>query len=613
MAHVLIVTLGPIQDFIAAARRTRDLWFGSWLLSELSKATAQAMADECGIEALVFPGVLRRKELHTESNTSVANKIVVRVPDGLDPASVAKRGKARMSDRLTLLCKEAFDKIGAPYFERRTAEDQVRDLIEYAWVSAPEAGPDGYAEARRKAEELLAARKNTRLWGKVTWGAAVPKSSIDGERESVLHEDLFDKVGKDGGLTPEQIRKRYGVGPAERICGVGLLKRHGIREEAKYAHRFLSTGHLAAWPLYQRLKKLAPGEDLKEPWQEYLNVLKRFGVKLEDQEIVQGQGWQHFLFEKYDGSLLFENRLSELLEEYVPTGQLPEALRAARVALARFLEKLGVTTPLPYYAILVADGDKMGKAIEHQSTFKGHQDLSRALDQFAQRVRTLVEGNHGGELVYAGGDDVLAFVPLHQAVGCARALAQEFQKKLSGFPVGEDNQTPTLSAGIGISHFLDPLRSALNLARKAEALAKEKRNSLAVIVDKRSGPPVEVKGKWGDLDERLGTYVTMHRNDWVPDGAAYELRELGRLLDKASETEKASLVELVRKEAERILRRQQPQHGAEKELAEPVLKRLVDDVKELDLNEVADSLIVARLLAEAWEEADPTQPGGSAP
>src|SRR3954454_13441004 len=310
MAHVLIVTRGPIQDFIAAARRTRDLWFGSWLLSELSKATAQAMADECGLENLVFPGVLKRKELRTESNTSVANKIVVRVPDGLDPASVAKRGEARMSDRLTLLCKEAFDKIGTPYFERQTAEDQVRDLIEYAWVSAPEAGPDGYAEARRKAEELLAARKNTRLWGKVKWGAAVPKSSIDGERESVLHEDLFDKVGKDGGLTPEQVRKCYGVGPAERICGVGLLKRHGIRENSRYAHRFLSTGHLAAWPLYQRLKKLAPGEDLKEPWQEYLNVLKRFGVKLEDQEIVQGQGWQHFLFEKYDGSLLFENRLS---------------------------------------------------------------------------------------------------------------------------------------------------------------------------------------------------------------------------------------------------------------------------------------------------------------
>jgi CRISPR-associated protein Cmr2 len=613
MAHVLIVTLGPIQDFIAAARRTRDLWFGSWLLSELSKATAQAMAEECGLENLVFPGVLRRKELRTESNTSVANKIVIRVPDGLDPAHVAKRGEARMSDRLALLCKEAFDKIGTPYFERPTAEDQVRDLIEYAWVSAPETGVAGYAPARRKAEELLTARKSTRLWGKVSWGAEVPKSSIDGERESVLHEDLFDKVGKDDGLTPEQVRKRYGVGPAERICGVGLLKRHGIREDSNYAHRFLSTGHLAAWPLYQRIKKVSPDEELKAAWQEYLNVLKGAGVKLEDQEIVQGRGWEHFLFEKYDGSLLFENRLSEILEEFVPAEQLPEALRAARAALARFLEKLGVSTPLPYFAILVADGDKMGKAIERQSTFNGHRDLSRALDEFAQGVRTTVESTHAGELVYAGGDDVLALVPLHQAIDCARTLANDFQKKLSGFPVDKDNRTPTLSVGIGISHFLDPLRSALKLARKAESLAKVERNSLAVIVDKRSGPPVEVTGIWGDLDERLSTYVTMHRNDWVPDGAAYELRELSRLLAKADETERASLLELVRREAERILRRKQPQHGAQKELAKTVLDRLVADVQKLELNEIADSLIVARLLAQAWEEADPTEPGGNTP
>ncbi|HTQ79571.1 MAG TPA: type III-B CRISPR-associated protein Cas10/Cmr2, partial [Thermoanaerobaculia bacterium] len=42
MAQILLITLGPVQDFIAAARRCRDLWFGSWLLSELSKATAQA-------------------------------------------------------------------------------------------------------------------------------------------------------------------------------------------------------------------------------------------------------------------------------------------------------------------------------------------------------------------------------------------------------------------------------------------------------------------------------------------------------------------------------------------------------------------------------------------
>jgi CRISPR-associated protein Cmr2 len=514
--------------------------------------------------------------------------------------------KARLDD----LRNQAFENIATQSFNREAAIAQIDDLIEYAWVSAPESGLDGYAQARSKAEALLTARKNTRLWGKVTWGAEVPKSSVDGERESVLHEDLFDKLS---GLTPDQLRKRYGVGPAERICGVGLLKRHGIREGSKYAHRFLSTGHLAAWPLYQRIEKFPPDEDQIAAWKEYLSALERAGVKLEDQEIVQGKGWDHFLLEKYDGSLLFENRLSEVLEEFVPAAQLPEALRNARAALARFLGKLGVSTPLPYYAILVADGDNMGKAIKHQTTFNGHRNLSRALDRFAQGVRTTVESDHGGELIYAGGDDVLALVPLHQAVKCARKLAVEFQKNLSGFPVGESNETPTLSAGIGISHFLDPLRSALNLARKAESLAKVKRNSLAVIVDKRSGAAVEVTGPWGSLDERLETYVAMHRNDWVPDGAAYELQELERLLDKADEIERTSLVKLVRKEAERILRRKQPEHGAKKELAEGVLNRLIDDVQGLALREVADSLIVARLLAQAWEEADPTPPGGSRP
>jgi len=40
MPHVLVISFGPIQDFIASARRCQDLWFGSYLLSELARATA---------------------------------------------------------------------------------------------------------------------------------------------------------------------------------------------------------------------------------------------------------------------------------------------------------------------------------------------------------------------------------------------------------------------------------------------------------------------------------------------------------------------------------------------------------------------------------------------
>lgn len=54
-SHLLLVSLGPVQDFIAQARRMRDLWFGSHLLSELSRAVAKALALQ-GAE-LIFPAL----------------------------------------------------------------------------------------------------------------------------------------------------------------------------------------------------------------------------------------------------------------------------------------------------------------------------------------------------------------------------------------------------------------------------------------------------------------------------------------------------------------------------------------------------------------------------
>lgn len=52
-SHLLALTVGPVQDFIAAARRTRDLWFRSHLLSEISKAAAKSLRDQGG--KLIFP------------------------------------------------------------------------------------------------------------------------------------------------------------------------------------------------------------------------------------------------------------------------------------------------------------------------------------------------------------------------------------------------------------------------------------------------------------------------------------------------------------------------------------------------------------------------------
>lgn len=65
MSSLLSISIGPVQDFIASARRSRDLWFGSHLLSELSKVAAKTIVNQKG--EIIFPSNL---------NGNVVNKIL---------------------------------------------------------------------------------------------------------------------------------------------------------------------------------------------------------------------------------------------------------------------------------------------------------------------------------------------------------------------------------------------------------------------------------------------------------------------------------------------------------------------------------------------------------
>src|ERR1051326_749628 len=88
--HLLAISIGPVQEFIAAARRTRDLWFGSYLLSEISKAAAKAVHDAGG--RLIFPA--EGADLTEGSDLNVANIILAELPEGLEPREAADRARA---------------------------------------------------------------------------------------------------------------------------------------------------------------------------------------------------------------------------------------------------------------------------------------------------------------------------------------------------------------------------------------------------------------------------------------------------------------------------------------------------------------------------------------
>jgi len=85
-----------------------------------------------------------------------------------------------------------------------------------------------------------------------------------------------------------------------------------------------------------------------------------------------------------------------------------------------------------------------GRAIDARRSRKEHAALSRELARFSVRADEIVRAHHG-TLVYAGGDDVLAFVGLDQVLSCATKLAECFADLMKPYPHESSTASSTLS------------------------------------------------------------------------------------------------------------------------------------------------------------------------
>ena len=587
-SQLLLVSLGPIQDFIASARRCQDLWYGSWLLSDLARAVAQSLQARAGT-TLVFPGALGNDK------PSVANKVLAVL--GGDAEAAARDAEAAMRSRLGEIAQEAFAAIAdEPLFHRDVAHKQLEDLIEYHWVTVPVDGEHGYAAAREAAEAALASVKRSRTWGPVSWTdgqPGVPKSSLDGLRESVIDEQLYDLVAR-GERSAEWARRTFGVRSAERLCGVGLLKRRGVDLAPDAAERrrhppFHSTAHVASAPLLLRMSSVAGAE---AAFTDYCNELRDLGLDLSRFHIRPGstrtatftspfggplvQAPRTFGRElQLDGQLLFESRLETILDEQSDgsANEKPRAragrLEQARRALRRFLGVVG--TPPPYYALLLADGDAMGATIDRLAKSGGleaHRRLSGALERFAQGAATIV-AEHGGSLIYSGGDDVLAMVPLHGALPCARALHDAFGRAVEepAKSLGAGEARPTLSVGVAVVHHLEPFGEARERAREAEARAKAHpgKDALAFTVVPRSGAETTVVESWSrNPDRTLANWVVLFARDEVSRKAPHDLMEaLDPLRVGLTDQARAALGPVVESLARRVVAAKRRSGGGE--------------------------------------------------
>jgi CRISPR-associated protein Cmr2 len=565
MKWVLLVSVGPVQDFILTARKCQDLWYGSWLLSELARATASHLAEKLGDDALVFPAGVTGGAATGELPREVANKILVTLEgDAALVRALAESARSVMMARLRTERDAVFEAVGrgdperSQHFLSQEARDQVDELIEFYWVATP-FGDGDYASARSEAERLLAARKNTRNWAQPSWARPVPKSSLDGVRESVLHESVYGGRDGQGGVAPAQRLQWYGTDRAERLSGIDVLKRMGFdrlyrpldqkgsaRRSWHFKRgrcRFASTQHLAALPWMIQVDAAATMQpSIAAAWARYCDALDALAPGLLSRYAVAPLRDADWLFGDVDGTLLQENGLADAVAELVggealaPTQPRAEEARKAFLDAVRAATKRATPPELqPYYAILLADGDRMGAVIDHARQHSTHQAISAALAGFAEKVGEIVRERHGS-LVYSGGDDVLALLPIHTALDCVATLHDVFGQAMEGFR-DERNESPTLSAGLVFAHQKTPLFETLATVREAEKAAKAvkgapgqpDKDALAFWVDKRSGERIEVTGRFAEVVDDLRQMTRLRRQGFIPGRAAYELDGLAAL------------------------------------------------------------------------------------
>lgn len=447
--------IGPVQDFIAAARSTRDLWSGSYLLSHLVSSGIRAIPDYESV--LIFPKPEGQPLLDDSKSWDQEKRLIPNLPNlfiamvPTDKATeIASAVKAAIEREWMAITKSVLNivpqKLGIEVDENDFKKQAERHLS-ISW-QVTEISEKGYSDAYRDNGWHLDAIRQTRefdAWGGGSW-------IIGNEKDSL--------TGKEGAICG-------GSGFAERMAARG----------GKIPSLFKHDDHIGAITLIKRTWHIAH-------------------PKIDSEK---------FLIRSLPDIAARSNGLDD-----DPLADIPEGEN--------------------YIAAIAFDGDSIGKWVDGLDLHKDrdllehHQEFSGALSNFAlEEVRKIVEekidgtDKNGstvvvplGQLIYAGGDDVVAIVPADVALECALALQVAFRKSTSAIE-DKDGNSPDASAGIAIAHVKAPLQDLIRAAQSAEKRAKNTvgRPAFSVALMKRSGEISHWGAKWDSGGIELSEEISM--------------------------------------------------------------------------------------------------------
>jgi len=221
-AALLTFSIGPVHSFIGQARRIADLWAGSAILSDVTRAAMIVLRDRPGT-TLIFPAPDENGELPP----GLPNRFVARVP-AKQARAIAEAMQRRVNERWTEIVEQAIEILGRVQIDAsRQREEQTapwRDALTTAWSFVPE--DDDYAAASDEGARFFAA---SRVYRPFTQSSEIgTKCAICGERNALPNgrrEDVREAWERAEKIAPSQRLAQYFRADQGRACLVCAAKR----------------------------------------------------------------------------------------------------------------------------------------------------------------------------------------------------------------------------------------------------------------------------------------------------------------------------------------------------------------------------------------------------
>jgi len=574
-------TLGPVQSFVAQARRTRDFWAGSFLLSWLSAVAIQAVKAQGGDVKFPIPDDNyliwltegKNKNSQAPQQGCIPNRfkgLVATVPENFKPDDVVKSVQKAWKELAQEVWKDDLEahylahckKYGA-LKTRKIWNRQVRNFWEISWALTDNENESNLLDRRKNWRSYLPPEEagvkcmmmdgwqelsgintpNTEglklFWEKLRKSFKVTEKALKKIKEQTsipknILQSLENILGQ-----PEMAEKEFlaklsinkddkykkiilkftkidknkidtDLREGEYLCAIAFIKR-------RFAHVFKtlkdiempnnwklygwevnpsvpSVSYMAAAPWLAKVLEVAPEKELLDFHNKARDLIESYGEYKSNlcciEDVIKTKTSKLFFWSltSLDGDVFFESALDNKNRH-----ENQEQAQRVKIALKALQKSVEIEQVSPFYAVLMMDGDSLGSQMSDQEK---QTPISNALNHFTKNVLEKVEKN-SGFLIYAGGDDVLALLPLEFALQCAYDLRQLY---LESFKLhGEGKVTSTLSGAIEYAHIKMPLGKVLGDAHHLlDEIAKDScgRDSIAVRVWKPGGQHLQWAMPW---------------------------------------------------------------------------------------------------------------------